>query len=90
MWAVMWPSCGPARVVNPRGSGDGGTSRDTGPAELISRQHPAGNLTEPGQTIKEATVPRTLLYHLAQTWATDPHLIPPAGAGQEERNSCNV
>jgi WD40 repeat protein len=63
-------------VVNPRGSGDGGTSRDTGPTELISRQHLAGNLTEPGHTIKEATVPRTLLYYLAQTWATDPHHHP--------------
>ena len=47
VWAVMWPSCGRSRVVNPLAAGDGGTSRDTGPAELISRQHPAGNLTEP-------------------------------------------
>jgi hypothetical protein len=34
-------------VVNSLAAGDGGTSRDAGPAELISRQHPAGNLTEP-------------------------------------------
>ena len=47
VWAVMWPWCGRSRVVNPLAAGDGGTSRDTGPAELISCQHPADNLTEP-------------------------------------------
>src|SRR5215472_7938314 len=76
VWAVMWPSCGRSRVVNPQGAGDGGTSRDTGLTELISRQHPAGNLTEPGHAVKEATMPRALLYYLLQTWATDPHYQP--------------
>jgi hypothetical protein len=48
----------------------------TGPAELISRQHPAGNQAEPGHTTKEATMPRAVLYYLAQAWATDPHHQP--------------
>jgi len=66
----MWLLRDRSRVVNPLAGGEGGTSRDTGPAELISGRYQATR-PEPAHATKETTMPRALLYYLAQGWTAD-------------------
>ena len=66
----MWLLRGRSRVVNPLAGGEGGTSRDTGTAEPISGRYQATR-PEPAHATKETTMPRALLYYLAQGQTAD-------------------
>ena len=67
----MWLLRGRSRVVNPLAGGEGGTSRDTGPTELISGWHQANPVRTYPPTKETPMRAAYLHYYLAQAWAAD-------------------